>query len=324
MDEAQKKLSAADSRFDAFIFSDTDDSHDLRTAHAQHIISKAICTDIWKPFQSEFTMPNPEFSKFLCKISDELEKSSGGGRTAKVWAALTMQALQSLQTNAMASPDPKSKQDLGPAGPKIIDSVISKVFVLSPLINSSQTELLREDLLKLVRSSVDLWNNAYAGGLKITVNTVLNCANREEWRAHQFDPELPLPNSGGTDFESISKTRPRVLTLFPRVTAQAAIDTVKKKNLPPGSWPRDSDLECIHPGSGLPEWSPLVVRGRKAQDEKREAVAIAIENAKKNFSAADIKRGSMHGRRASKGSLISVSTSPSEKWRMEGVMKSTE
>ncbi|KAH6668368.1 hypothetical protein B0J14DRAFT_658287 [Halenospora varia] len=304
LEEVHKELAAADPCFRSVPIDDSDDSHDLRTAHAQRIISNAICEDIWKPLRSELTIQHPEFSSFLSKISNELDKFSHGGRTASVWTALTMQALQSLEANLVTSQVPESKECPHPSGSARADSVISKVFsVLSPLVSSSQTELLRMDLLTLVNSAVDVWDNAQAGGLKITVSPLLDRARREEWRSQQFDPQSPSSGSDEADLELVSRTHPRVFTLFPRVVARGVADPGNHDRGLPGSWPPESDLTCIHPGVGLPEWSSLVVRGKDEQEEKKEYLIKALENAKKELHST--RRALGHGRRESRGSSTS-------------------
>ncbi|ELR08575.1 hypothetical protein GMDG_03270 [Pseudogymnoascus destructans 20631-21] len=86
------KLVAQDPSFGSIPIDETDNSHDLRTAHAQRIISNAICEYVWKPLRSEFTLLHPDFNSLLVKLSDELLKYNPDGRVAKVWTALTMRA----------------------------------------------------------------------------------------------------------------------------------------------------------------------------------------------------------------------------------------
>ena len=295
-------LARADPCFKSVPIDDSDDSQSLRTAHAQRIISNAICDDIWKPFVSELTLPSPEFSSFLCKISDELEKPSYGGRTAKVWTAFTMRALQSLQAGIANSPASQSNGNSARIGSTRADLVISKVSVIFPLVSPSQTDSLHKDLLSLIDLSVNVWDIAQAGGLKIIANPLLDRALREEWRSQQFDPISPLSDSG-SDLD-LSKTRPRVFTLFPRVIIHGEVDPENQDKGPPGSWPTDSDHICIHPGLGLPEWSPLVVRGKDDQEEKNEFIANMMENAMKELNSS--KRGIGHTRRLSRGSSVSI------------------
>ena len=104
---------------------------------------------------------------------------------------------------------------------------------------------------------------------------------------------LPLSDSE-VNFDVISRTRPRILSLFPRIVAWRGADLVNDGTSTPGSFPLESDevsrpLEmCIHPGRGLPEWSSLVVRGEEARMELDNAVKKAID---------DVKKRAYHARR---------------------------
>ncbi|KFY94124.1 hypothetical protein V498_04039 [Pseudogymnoascus sp. VKM F-4517 (FW-2822)] len=293
LDILHEKLVANDPSFGSVPIDDTDDSHELRAAHAQRIISDAMCEFVWKPLRSEYTLLHPDFNSLLVKLSDELFKYNPDGRVAKVWTALTMRALETLPVNPMppqACPVTQSVR---------ADHVISKVLsVLSPLVSSSQDESLRKDLLTLTKSAIDVWNNAQSGGLKITVTPLLEPERREEWRSHIFDPL----DHDEKNLDVISRTHPRILTLFPRVIAWETARPVKDDNAVPGSFPLESDHElrtkemCIHRGTGLPELSPLIVRGKQAQEERNDYFSKVIENAKKNLH--NNRRGS-HSRRSS-------------------------
>lgn len=183
-------------------------------------------------------------------------------------------------------------------------SVVSKVVqVLGPLVSAPRIESLKTDLLAVVNSSVDVWNSAQAGSLRITIDMVLDRGQREEWRSKRFDPVSPLAD--GPDQDLISKTHPRVFILFPRIVART-----QGKRLP-GSWPEVEPI-VIHPGIGLPEWSPLVVRGKHDQEEKAEK----LKNMKKELHRS--RRVSGHGRTESTGSLASAPPSPSMQWKNGG------
>lgn len=94
-----------------------------------------------------------------------------------------MRALQALDAEAAISV-PESAQDCRSIGCNRANSVISKVVqVLGPLVSASQIESLRMDLLTVVNSSVDVWNNAQASGLRISIDPLLDRAQREEWRS---------------------------------------------------------------------------------------------------------------------------------------------
>jgi hypothetical protein len=297
------ELAAVDPCFKAVPIDDSDSSRDLRTAHAQRIISKAICEDLWKPFSSALAVQHPGLSSCLSKISDSLDNSSQNGDIANVWTALTIRALQLLQDDTTAPPvllDPKKRPSTGSS---ITDSIISKVFLsLSPLISLSQAEALRADLHAVLNSSADVWNYAQASGLKITIDPFLDRTYREEWRSQQFDPALPS-DGNSIDPDLASNTHLRVFTLFPRVLARI------QERLPPGSFP-NFEPTVIHPGAGLPEWSSLVVRGKAYQEEIEDCIKEAVAKVTKAASM----RASGH-RRMSRGSSTSGPPSPSEQWK---------
>jgi hypothetical protein len=176
--------------------------------------------------------------------------------------------------------------------------------------------------------AIDTWDDAQTGELKIIVRPLLEHVHREEWRSQEFDPASPLGDYDEAELHMTSKTHPRVFTLFPRVVAREVADPVKHDTGPPGSWPQVSDqlprtIETyIHPGRGLPECSPLVVRGKAEQEEKNEFLSKALENAKKEMHSS--RRLPGHGRRDSMGSSTSGPPSPSMRWKMEGAMKFPE
>jgi hypothetical protein len=266
----------------------------------------------------------PEFNELLGKMSGELEKSSLGGRAVNVWTALSMRALQSLPAHSLSSRGLELQKSHRPTGSGRVQSVVSKVLSkLSPLISSSQSDELRMDLQELANEAIDIWNNAQTGELKIVVIPSLDRAHLEEWRSQEFDPTSP---SGKIDIKS--ETHNRIFTLFPRVIAREVADLVEHSKGPPGSWPPESNQAsrtietCIHPGKGLPEWSSLVVRGKKVQEEKIDYISKAVETAKKELHST--RRVSGHGRRESIGSSTSGLSSASQRWNMENVMKHSE
>lgn len=323
-----KELARADPCFASVPINGTDDSRSLCVVHAQRIISDAICEYIWKPFRSEFTLLHPDFNDLLAKISAELEKSSQGGRAANAWMALTMRALQSLPTDPVPSQASESKEPLRPTSSSRAEGVVSKVVsILKPLVNPSEHEDLHIDLLKLAKPAIDIWNDAHSGGLKIIVSTRLEPARREEWRSQQFDPLLPSHDCDESKLDIMSNTHPRTFTLFPRVVAQELEVPIRHDAGPPGSWPLDSDQRprtietCIHPGIGLPECSPLVLRGKEEREEIDDYISKAVENAKKEIHSG---RRIGHGRRESTGSSIASPTSPSQQWKAAGPMKLPE
>ncbi|KAH7374080.1 hypothetical protein BKA64DRAFT_714899 [Cadophora sp. MPI-SDFR-AT-0126] len=309
-EKVHKRLIMEDSCFESVPIDDSEDSKDLCAAHAQRIISAAICNDVWKPLRSELTFLNPEFGTLLGKISDTFDKADQHGRTANVWTALTMRALQELDADTYIASVPESDQKLRTSNCNRASSVVSEVFrILGPLVSRSQIESLKTDLLAVVKSSIDVWNSAHTSGLRPTIVIILDRAQREEWRSKRFDPVPTLAD--GHDPDLISKTRPRVFILFPRIVART------QEKLLPGSWPEVEPI-VIHPGIGLPEWSPLVVRGKDDQEEIAEKLKKAIENMKKELHRT--RRVSGHGRNESTGSLVSGPSSPSMQWKNGGSM----
>jgi hypothetical protein len=300
LERVQTELAKADPCFENVPIDESEDSSDLCAAHAQRIISKAICEYIWIPFGSEVTVLQPKLRDLLVQLSEEIEQSNPGGRTPGVWTALTGRALKSLQADSATSQVSETTEHPRPANSTRVSSIISKVFALSPLVDPSQVDSLRMDLATLVKSAVDVWDKCQASGSKISVSLLLDRAQREHWRSQKFDPIC----SGD---EVDSKTLLRIFCLFPQVLARGVRDVPSHNSGLPGSWPTDSDLVTIHPGKGLPEWSSLVVRGRVDQEERKDLLRKAVENAKKELR--NTRRPSGYGRRGSKGSVASVSSS---------------
>ena len=156
---------------------------------------------------------------------------------------------------------------------RMLDKVVLKVIsVLSPLISSARSVDLQRELHILVNSAIEVWNDAQSGNLKITINQLLENMDQEEWRPQEFDPALPSSSHSEVNFDLVSRTRPRILTLFSQVVAWGKADLAMDRTNPPGSFPLDSTqaprtLETyIHPGRGLPKWSPPVIR----QDRRNE------------------------------------------------------
>jgi len=233
-----------------------------------------------------------------------------------------MRVLQSLPNDSLPR-NLESKESTRPIQIGRTESVVSKVFsALSLLVSSSNHESLQKDLRQLSYLAIDIWNDAQTDQLKIMVSPSLDPMHREEWRSQEFDPASS--NNDGLKLDAASKTRPRIFTLFPWVKAREVADTVNNETELPGSWPQDSEplpstIETsIHFGEGLPESSPLVVRGKEEQEEIDAFISEMYEKAKKDVRSRRIPGQS---RRESMGSSISGPPSPSERWKREGTMK---
>jgi hypothetical protein len=142
--------------------------------------------------------------------------------------------------------------------------------------------------------------------LRIIVSSLLQHEHRDEWRSQKFDAALLSEDLNETKLDMVFKTHPRIFTLFPWVIAREVANPVNHDKGPPGGWPRDSEQTprsmetCTHPGSGLPEWSPLVVRGKEEQEERNTYILNALETAKGALHTT--RHTSGHGRTGSKGS----------------------
>lgn len=284
----RRQLRDTDGCFASVPLSDSEESQLLRIAHAQRVISSALCDIIWQPFSSEHTCQHPELIGSLGAIADQIAKSnygSGAGERAEtVWAALTMRALQSLKGGS--SPRPNSTAKDTPV-PSRVELVISGVLrVLKPLVNPAQLDRFRDEVANLARSAILIWNCAQTGELKLSVHLTLDLDNYVEWRS-SYDDET----SANTAFS----THPRIFTLFPRVISKEFLPSDKHASGPPGSWPELKQeprvLEtCIHPGTGLLERSSVVIRGKQEEDErlreeeeKRKFFEQRMEMAKKEW-----------------------------------------
>ena len=304
LDQIHMQLQKADPLFEFVPIYDSDSSRDLCKAHAQRIISQAICEDIWQQFSSDFTTSQPELSNILGKISHEIEQSDHGGRAAQFWNSLTERALMSLPATPTSS---RESEPTGGSYPPRTDKVISKVFVLSPLVSPSQRDSLRMDLVNLVNLAVEVWNKARIGGSKLAVSLSLDYANREEWRSEEFDP---VCEEDGTTTDL--KTR-KIFALYPQVLVAKQVKVTDSGTGIPGSFPEDlnrtTELTVIHTGKGLPEWSPLVASGMREQKKREDAYAESVKEAQKLYQN---KLASGSNRRNSKASGSPIS--PTEQW----------
>ncbi len=325
-DSIHNELEATDPHFASVPISLSEESELLRLAHGQQVISGLLCDLVWQPFSSEKTFQQPDFAANLSTISMELEKSSPGGRRAKgVWAALTMRALHSLSVASKASSDEKFPET--PTSGRV-EELVSKVFhQLKALVSPSQEAQFRSDLVALGHSAISAWSCAQTDELQITVCPTLEMSNANAWRSHVFDPI-----EDDTAMEIKSSAHPRILTLFPSVTAKKALPVAKVSAGPPGSWPEpDGDTAweeiCIHPGSGLRECSTLVINGKAEEEErkaeekrKEELLAAHRKEVEKEFKESQLARSQKigHGRRKSTADSSSGPPSPTAQWRNNG------
>jgi hypothetical protein len=335
LDTIREELAALDPCFASIPISDTEESQNLRVAHAQRIISSSLSQNIWQPFSSEKTLHRPDFVSLLSEIAAELAKprpdGSTSGRAASYWTALTNRALDSLSRNppSPSTPTPPSSR---PPAPRRADKAVDDSFrILFPLVTPSQEEQLRKELMALADSAIAVWNAAQTDELKITVSPTLNHANRNEWRYTKFDPP-PSPSPTGRDVgeDVISSTYPRIFTLFPRILAtQIVFPSREQPASLPGSYPQARDephatVTCVHSGFGLPEWSQLVLMGKEEEEERGAWVREEHERIKQAANARKVRRISGNSRRDSTGSVSGPVSPTSQHKRDGGMMRPVE
>jgi hypothetical protein len=323
LDIIREELTAADQCFVSVPISDSEESQKLRIAHAQRVISSSLNKNIWQPFSSEKTLPHPDFISLLSEIAADLAKPCHDGRTsgraASVWTALTMRALESLSLASLSSqastsqgsppPHPSGQSPPPRRADKVVDDVLR---VLSPIVTPSQKGQLQKELLALVDLSIAVWRSAQTDELKIIVCPNLDRANRNEWRYLRFDPQSSSPDED-IGAEIVSSTHPRIFTLFPRITAVQKLSRAAEPATGlPGSWPQAQDeprtIEtCIHTGAGLPEWSPLVVKGKEEEEERRDYLHDEMVRVRQEANVRSGRRNSGHSR---KGSMAGSGSGP--------------
>lgn len=225
-----------------------------------------------------------------------------------------MRALESLSLASSSSQTSTSQGSLPP--PRRADKVADDVLhVLSSLVIPSQRAQLRRELLALADSAISVWRSAQTDELKIIVYPDLDHANRNEWRYQRLDPQ-PSSSDRDPEAEIVSYTHLRIFTLFPRITATQKLPRAAEPPAgPPGSWPQHQDepriIEtCIHPGAGLPEWSPLVVKGKDEENERQDYIREHMERVKQEANAMGSRRNGGHSRRESMVGSGSVPQSP--------------
>jgi hypothetical protein len=258
-------------------------------------------------------------SDIFSEISRNSLSNNGTVHVASFWKALTTHALQSIP-NPLSNPKSNGSSPLPLMGRavRVVHDVLS---VLSPLLTPTQEEDLREELSNLTESAISLWTSAEADESRFIASLTLDPANRDEWRSKEFDPPLSDPTSEGTTAEIVPPTNPRIFTLFPRITAEKLPNPVENQAGLPGSWPsakpppRTADVVCIHEGVGLPEWSRLVMSGKREQveieRELEDAKAMVLKErnmrAARNNSMTSSRSGSIAG-------SVSSPISPSALW----------
>lgn len=114
-----------------------------------------------------------------------------------------MRALQDLSATL---PPPQSSTTQPTPSHHCAEVAVEKILsTLSPLVKSLQGENLRNNLLALAQSAMDIWYSAQTDKLHVIVYPILDPGSREEWRSSTLDPDT------GSDI--ISSALPRMLSL---------------------------------------------------------------------------------------------------------------
>lgn len=309
-DEIRKALGTYNSSFKFMPVSDTTESRNLRISHIQQTISLAFLKSIWQPFASRATFQDPAFCQRLALIADRLAAVPVIGgmseRASRVWSVLTTHALSHMEPDSRAETVAQSSShapNLSWANQVCGDILLEILPFADPLkANSLQGEILR-----ITTSAIVLGAGIQSDQLQITMNPVLNPQKREEWRSQSLDPQ-----NAETQIDGKVESRPRVFTLFPRITA-----------VPSASSGTNSHEEiCIHPGVGVPECASWVEAGRAEEEDRVRFLNEGMDELKKSANEK-AKRRSSQSRRNSSASIAGPS-SPTTLWKNEGKNMITE
>jgi hypothetical protein len=238
-----------------------------------------------------------------------------------------MRALQSLSPGSPSLPTSISRRKslhLPSRADKVVEKVLS---ILSPLITPTQEPDIRSDLFALAKKAIHVWTYAQTDELKITIQPTLDRESRGEWRSRMFDPPPPSSNDSNAEWDAIPATLPRIYTLFPRVVALKTSSMGDALASLPGSFPEPeqefSTTEiCIHTGTGLAEWSPLVLRGKDEEEQRQEELVQSklrreIDELSKKLNAGSVRNGE-HSRSGSMAQSGSGPQSLTEQWTKAG------
>lgn len=218
--------------FNSIPISETQESADLRIAHARRVISATIIRIVWQPFSSERTSENDGIAVILEEISKTL--AIEGGRSESAWRALTFRGLHGLSSN--------SSEWAGSVTKEIVK-------VLMPLLTDSAVEAFQKDLARIVQFSIELWHEVQRDAATMTVMSDLDPGDKTAWRPSDLEEDWPHPED-----KPIHSDR-SILCLFPRILR------------PVPNEESTAVLEIVHPGSGLSQDSPLAHKGRLDQEE---------------------------------------------------------
>ncbi|KFY98668.1 hypothetical protein V500_01580 [Pseudogymnoascus sp. VKM F-4518 (FW-2643)] len=311
------KISAADSAFTSVPLSNSETSLQLRTAHAQRVISDAVYNTVWRHFSSDITSDDLRLSTFIEKMGSAVTKSDGSGGSADVWRAVTVRTLESLSTTETRRQE-GILQEAGTAKSfrcredKLVNLVLS---VLGSLVDPSSLPQFKADLLDIARDAISVWTSAQSDERTFTINSTLNQENKRDWNIAALDYDS-LYADGGPQQVVESKPFTEVFTLFPIIIATKRVQALKVATGPPGSWPEQdqqalgTEVTLIHNGLGLPQESEMVQRGiEEVEDKKR--LRLELDELLVQKMA---EKGRGHSRNNSTAVTASGPSSPIQRW----------
>lgn len=297
----QKQMAELDSCFNSVPFSGNEASMLLVTAHVQRIISAALVSKFWKPYLCESTQLYPEVVPILKRIMGVLSNTVDGHnmkRKSRLWYVWTMQALQTKDVGFLSLPRVKIEIEY-----EFVNEVLSR---LEPIINPQYREALAGKLHNLAYDSMLLWDEVQTDQLDFEIILNLAPAHQSQWWTQDVDED----NGATTNLSSTRKTRPRIFTRFPRIIAR------------PSDFNENSEANktqeiIIHPGLGLPEWSALVISGKKEVEERQEREKDLRERVAKEMAKEMSERApkrSNSSRRGSMATSVLGPSSPTARW----------
>lgn len=309
----------SDSTFSEVPFSNTETSRRLRIAHTQRVIASAVNNIVWQPFSSDVTTADSKLSQFL----EDIGATVGSGRSADVWRAVTMRALESMssentQPQSSSSHALTAKHTIESREDKLVKIVLS---VLEPLVDKSDLHQFKADLHKIAKQAISVWTAAQADEKTFTIDPKLNQGNKHYWKIAALD-YIPISADSGSEVATPGRRNTTtIVTLFPIITATKQVEVQKEGHGPPGSWPDqdqqkrlNAEVTLVHDGLGLPQESDIVQEGIAEREEYKRMKQEHDELWNQKFAQKVAEKG--HSRNNSTAGTISGPPSPSESWRM--------
>ncbi|KAL2075487.1 hypothetical protein VTL71DRAFT_430 [Oculimacula yallundae] len=239
-----------------------------------------------------------------------LEEAGENKRGAAVFKSLATRGLRSLSSS------PKVSSTCGTRTEALLLAVMPVLRLLAP---EAQHTKLEAALSGLVQSAISLWTLVQSDELlDVKASLDLDPALQREWASSVFNID-----SGTNNSAVVQSTQPEILKLFPSITAKMSTTSPAVQNHIPGSFDDSKPMThiqiCIHPGSGLPESSALVMRGEQEIREMEEK--MEVERLEMNLKATQKAIADRNKLKLQRNGLGSGPPSPTAEWGMAGGLK---